>query len=286
MKKILLSVCAFFFFFLPVSEIFALDVPAPSAVIDQAGVLKDVASIENRLNELMTTTAYEMGILIVPALGSDETVETYATKVFKEWGIGDEKMDTGLLLLISVEDRKFRLETGYGVEGLIPDIRGKQLINLLIPDFREQNYDAGIQKFLDETISILLNSTEYVPESNAQSSKAMSGIFYLGIVLFIWLGGVLGKSKSWWLGGVLGGGISALLVLFGLIAWWGIIPSILGGLGFDYAVSKNYQKTGKNAWWAGGMWGTGGGRGFGGGSGGFGGFGGGGSGGGGSSGGW
>ena len=50
-----------------------------------------------------------MGILIVPALGSDETVETYATKVFKEWGIGDEKMDTGLLLLISVEDRKFRL---------------------------------------------------------------------------------------------------------------------------------------------------------------------------------
>lgn len=264
-------------------------------VNDFAGMLsmETRAQIEADIRSFQEKTSHEISVVTIPSL-RDDYIENYAEKLFQEWGIGKKGADNGVLLLIARDEQKMRIEVGYGLEGALTDAESSQIIrNVLRPAFQSGDFDSGVRQAVAEIERAI---QEEVPiEKTAGSSRLSSGgiefAFWVGAFVLMWLSSVLGRTKSWWLGGVIGGAIGFVigLLIIGFVAkilLW-VVGLALAGLGFDFAVSKNYQKNkilGRRAsWWAGGGWGPGGG--FSGG-GGFGGFGGGGSGGGGSSGGW
>lgn len=295
MKKLLLILVLFF----PLT-LFAYTSPGkPTGYVnDFAGILSttEKASLESKSAFVDRTTGFQVAIVTVPSLGGD-TVENFATKLFEEWGIGSAEKDTGLLILVSVEDRAVRIETGYGAEGPVTDLQAGNVIrNVITPAFKEGDYFLGLDGALSATIEIINKSPEaakYSAENQDTMPKKSSdgfsieGLFFIFIVFINIFAKILGKTKSWWLGGVIGAIMGAIV---GFI--WGFIPLGIGaitvltilGLVFDFLVSKNGGKggSGGNGFW---IFPMGGGHG-GSGGGGFGGFGGGMSGGGGASGRW
>ncbi len=256
-------------------------------VSDFANIIDSSAkqSLENKLQELNNSKTAEIAVVTVADLG-DENVETYAVKLFEEWGIGKKGVDNGLLLLVAPQEREVRIEVGYGMESVVTDLLANQVIQkVIIPEFKANNYSRGIQEGVDSLIAIINNTsdTSIIADTSKSDFDGINFEFFVFLFfLFIsFFGQILSKSKSWWMGGIVGAGIGVIISLFIGFIYYGLISIIvlaLLGLLFDFIVSKGGPR-------AGGFWG-GGGFGGGHGSGGFGGFGGGFSGGGGASGRW
>jgi uncharacterized protein len=254
-------------------------------VNDYANVMsyEQVQRLESKIKAFEEASSSEIAVVIIPSLEED-TIENFAVELFEDWGIGKKEKDNGVLILIAVNDRQMRIETGYGVEGYLTDAQCFWIIDdVMKPAFREGNYYEGINEAVDKIMSA--SEGEEIPSAEEDEIEAMPVIFFVGF-FFLWLAGILGRTKSWWLGGVIGGVLGIFVTLItnpsvGLISTIVFIPL---GLLIDYLVSRAYKEgkdKGSVPWWAGGGRGSGGSS-----SGGFGGFGGGSSGGGGASGSW
>ena len=93
--------------------------------------------------EVKQKTGVEMAVVSVEDMGGLE-IEEYAVRLYETWGIGERDKDNGILLLLTMAERKARIEVGYGLEGIIPDgLAGEILDDHVIPDFREGNYGRG-----------------------------------------------------------------------------------------------------------------------------------------------
>ncbi|MGI8950456.1 MAG: TPM domain-containing protein [Chitinophagaceae bacterium] len=233
----------------------------PRLVVDNANILSPEQRniLEAKLDALDDSTSNQIAIVTIPTLG-DYAIEDYANKLFREWGIGNKKNNNGILILVASNDRKVRIEVGYGLEGAIPDITANDIIqNDITPNFKEGNYYHG----LDQAIESLGKAAtgEYKVAKQADDNSSASGSSVLGfIIILIVILIIIGRSGR-------GGG--GMMSRRGSGGWfWPLLLSNLGGGGRGFG--------------GGGF----GGGGFGGGGGGFGGFGGGSSGGGGASGGW
>ncbi len=271
-----------------------LEVP----IVDQTNTLsqEQINQLAAQIAKSRKEKAYQIGILIIPTLGNDEYLEGYSLKVAREWGIGEKDKSNGVLLLIAKDDRKLRIEVGRGLEGDLTDVRANRIIrNVITPKFKEGKYYDGIKDGVNSiqlAVAAKADPKAATAEEPVDWGAIVTTALFFGVAILSWLGAILGRSKSWWAGGVIGGvaGI-VLMLIFGFAIWAiiGFFGLILGGLGFDYLVSKNYKAHAIDhsspAWWAGGTWGGGSG-GWGGGGSSGGGFGGGGFSGGGSSGGW
>lgn len=264
-------------------------------VNDYARILtaEQKTTLEGQLREFDKTDSTQVSVVILQNLSGDY-IENFAEKLFKEWGIGNREKDNGVLLLVSLDDRKLRIEVGYGLEGALPDATASAIIrNDITPLFKEGKYYEGVYGGVGAIMKAVKG--EYVGVSQGGgllrsiSPDAAGILIFIGFIFLQWVIAILGRSKSWWLGGVLGGGIGAGAVwfnLFGLTFPFGLaVIGVLASLGliFDYIVSRGYSKAiarGSRApWWTGGGSSSGGGSSFGG-------FGGGSSGGGGASGDW
>ncbi len=278
--------CLFFFFSVPVFAAFTVP-PNDGFVTDLASILttEQQSSLETTLQAYREKTSNEIAIVILSDLSS-EPIENAGLAIGREWGIGSQGKNNGILILVDYAGRNVRFDVGYGLEGAVPDIVAKGIIDTdIVPNFRDAKYFEGL---MQAVVSLQKHiGGEFTAERYAetqQDSPIPGFAFLLLFILFQWMISILGRTKSWWLGGVFGGmGGVTLALLFG---WWLTIPFLIPlGLLLDYLVSKNYHSRGRTSWWAGGGWGPGGGTRFGSGSG-FGGFGGGGFGGGGASGRW
>nr|WP_092074794.1 TPM domain-containing protein [Dendrosporobacter quercicolus]NSL49271.1 TPM domain-containing protein [Dendrosporobacter quercicolus DSM 1736]SDN13789.1 uncharacterized protein SAMN04488502_112105 [Dendrosporobacter quercicolus] len=122
---------------------------APTSSIyiqDYAGVVS--ADSKKRINELgsqlAAKTKAQIVVVTVKTLG-ETPLEDYALAILRQWGIGDKTLNNGVLLLVAVEDRKSRIEVGYGLEGALPDARTGQIQDeYMLSYFRQGNYDQGI----------------------------------------------------------------------------------------------------------------------------------------------
>ncbi|MGA1873937.1 MAG: TPM domain-containing protein [Thermoplasmatota archaeon] len=115
-------------------------------VTDQVGVLTtyDIYEIDELCFEVDYETGCEIAVLIVNSTMPDG-IDLYAVRTFEESGIGKEGLDNGLLLLISVSERMWRIEVGYGLEGILPDIKVNMIAkDHLEPFLEENNYYEGI----------------------------------------------------------------------------------------------------------------------------------------------
>lgn len=127
----------------------AIDVPEkpPNYVVDLAGIIDDAT--ENRLNgylqELEQKTTAQLVVLTIPSLEGESIEDFSITLANDKWKLGQKGKDNGVLFLIAFKDRKYRIEVGYGLEGVLPDsFVGSLGRNLLVPDFRKGEYSKGI----------------------------------------------------------------------------------------------------------------------------------------------
>ena len=267
-------------------------------VTDLTGTLTadQSSALEAKLAAFEQSKGSQVAVLIVPTT-QPEAIEQYAIRVVEQWKLGRGKVDDGVLLLIALNDRKLRIEVGYGLEGALPDATSNRIIQQdIAPAFKRGDYYDGVNTGVDRIMRVI--EGEPLPEPEISPPAAgIPGLFNLLPFLFIFalVGGSIFRRLFGRVGGALAtGGLVGFLTwmlisILGISVFAGIVAfifALLGGMS-----GGGGPGAGGNGWYSrrhGSGWGYGGG--FGGGSGGFGGggFGGGGGGfgGGGASGGW
>src|SRR3974390_3581884 len=131
--------------------------PLTGRVVDQTGTLSsgDIASLTQTLKALELRKGSQVAVLIVPTT-QPETIEQYSIRVAEAWKIGRKKIDDGALLVIAKDDRKLRIEVGYGLEGALNDATAKRIIDeIIVPDFRAGDFAGGISAGVDRIIRIV-----------------------------------------------------------------------------------------------------------------------------------
>lgn len=121
-----------------------------------AGYVNDFANIldpewerriDSLISDLESKTTAEISVVTVENLSPYSTVEEYAEALFSEWKIGKAKEDNGVLILVSIKERKIRIETGYGIEPIIPDgMAGEIIRNEIAPGFKAEKYGEGLYR--------------------------------------------------------------------------------------------------------------------------------------------
>jgi uncharacterized protein len=149
------------------------DAPSPPRLVnDFAGILSaaDVSSLETKLVNFNTQTSNQVSIVIVNDLGGYEIAD-YSFKLGRKWGIGQEKLRNGILIVIKPKTSSSRgqafIATGKGLEGAIPDATCHQIVqNEMIPRFKENNYYQGINAATDVLMSLAKGEYDYNTYSN------------------------------------------------------------------------------------------------------------------------
>ena len=261
------------------------DVPAlRERVTDLTGTLdaNEQAGLTARLAQLERETGSQLVVLVVSST-APEDIAAYALRVVDAWQLGREEVDDGVLLLVAKDDRRMRIEVGYGLEGAIPDARARQIIDtIMAPYFRDGDFGGGIEAGTDAIVALVRGEQLPAPPAGRSvDSSDLEAMLPVILILALVLGGVLRRSFGAFPGAVATGAITSV------IAW--LLVGILGAALLAGVVAFFISLVGgggPGAWSNRGGYGGGfGGRG-GGGGGGFGGGLGGGFGGGGASGGW
>jgi len=144
------SIRSFFFIILTLwlNVATAFEVPAlQGPVMDQVGLLSRplAYSLSQQLHQANNQGVAQVQILIIQSL-QGESIEQAAIQIFDQWKLGDAKKDNGVLILAAIQDRKMRIEVGQGLEGSIPDVIAKRIINeIMRPLFKSGNFDAGFK---------------------------------------------------------------------------------------------------------------------------------------------
>lgn len=177
----------FFLFFLlgfgPGS--FAQNIPArpdpPRLVNDFAKQLNatEIASLEQKLVEYDDSTSTQITVVVVPTTG-DYPIADYAFALGREWGVGQQGKNNGIVILWASTDRKVFIATGYGMEGAIPDAIAKRIVNqVIIPDFKNGMFYRGLDRGVDTIIKYA--SGEYKADPAGEEEEG----FPLGLLVFI-----------------------------------------------------------------------------------------------------
>lgn len=175
----------------------ALDVPVLSgAVNDTAGLFtpQDRTELEQFLTAVDEQTHLQIAVLTIPTL-EDENLEEYAIRVAEEWKIGQKGKDSGLILLIAVQDRKIRIEVGYGLEHLITDVHADTVIrSVLAPYFKKGQYGNGVLQAVRNLTGLALQDEGLVDDTVKKRRKAPADdSIPLPVVIFLFIIYVFGS---------------------------------------------------------------------------------------------
>ena len=124
-------------------------------VTDRAGVLGGEAeSLNAKLAQFERDTSNQILVWIDRRLPEDFTLEDFTVRAAQKWGAGQKQTDNGAILFVFTEDRKLRIEVGYGLEGAIPDVTAKRILDdEIVPRFRSGDYAAGVRAGVDALIA-------------------------------------------------------------------------------------------------------------------------------------
>ncbi|MGR4875587.1 TPM domain-containing protein [Pseudoxanthomonas sp. LARHCG66] len=249
----------------------ALDSP----VVDTTSTL-DAAQkqqLEAQALALQQRKGSQLQVLMVPST-QPETIEQYAVRVFEQWKLGRKGVDDGVLLLVAKDDRRVRIETGYGLEGAIPDAIANRVIQeYLAPRFRAGDYAGGIGDATATLVKLIDGealpepvSTHRVSGEGGRGGGVLFAAFAAFVVATI-VRGMFSRAPSGIRGLFTGGAAGGVALLLSSLLAVGGIAAVLGLLYGLMSVSTRGGYARHRDW---GGWGGGGG-GFGGGGGGFGG---------------
>lgn len=242
-------------------------------VHDDAKILSTntIQQLETRLKQFEDSTTNQIAILIIPSLDG-EVLEQYSLKVVEKWQLGKKNRDNGVLLLIAVNDRKMRIEVGYGLEGSLPDITCNQIIrNQIAPAFRRGDFDGGVMAGISAIVDAIGGeySAEGYDEESFEDIPWFVGLFVFGILgIFTFLGLSIKGGAGWFLYVflipfyaafplALYGWETGKLILFGHLFGFPILKVIFNKMGWSKLESSGGGSGGD--WSSGSGWSSGGG---------------------------
>ena len=266
-------------FALPVTAQNLVLIPAlTSRVIDTTRTLSaaDVQTLDAKLAAFEQNKGSQIVVLMVPTTQPEDIV-SFANRVGNAWKIGRKEVGDGVLLIVAKDDRKVRIEVAKTLEGAIPDLAARQVIESAItPNFKQGNYAAGLSAAADQLIARI--SDEALPEPNRESSGSSFGFDWADLAIFMFFavpiaGGIARSIFGRKLGSLLVGGgvgvlamwVTASLVVAGLAAVAALVVTLMFGIGI--AASSGSRRSGGSSGWGGGFGGGGGSFGGGGGGG-------------------
>jgi uncharacterized protein len=229
------------------------------------------SQLEAKLAAFEQQKGSQIAVLIVASTKPEE-IEQYSIRVVDAWKLGREKPDDGVLLLVAKDDRKMRIEVGYGLEGAIPDLIAKRIISeIMVPSFRQGDFYGGINNALEQVIKLI--SGEQLPapaQAKSGGGKLLDMLYVVFIGAFV-VGGILRAIFGKFVGGVLNGGIIGILIwIFGgglivaiVLAVIAFFLTFAGASGLGHV--GGLGGLGGGGYGGSGGWGGGGGGGFGGG---------------------
>jgi uncharacterized protein len=188
MKKILLPI--FLFLTLFASAQIEKAIPEapnpPKLVVDLTGTLTadQQQALERKLVAYDDSTSNQVAVVIIATTG-DYDISDFAFALGRKWGVGNKEKDNGVVLLIAKNDRKVFIAPGYGLEGAIPDITAKRIVeDVILPNFRGNDFYRGIDEGTDAVIKAAKG--EFVAEEGyANRGQGKKGIPLLGIIILI-----------------------------------------------------------------------------------------------------
>jgi uncharacterized protein len=195
--------------------------PLTGRVVDQTGTLSvgDIASLDRTLRDFEAKKGSQIAVLIVPTT-QPETIEQYSIRVAEAWKIGRRKIDDGAILVVAKNDRKLRIEVGYGLEGALTDVTTRRIIDEVItPKFRGGDFAGGISDGADRILRVVDGEPLPAPAKQQQDSGDLLGHIdpfnpFLLFGVFI-AGGILRALLGRFFGSLATGGLVAALFWFG-----------------------------------------------------------------------
>ncbi|MDO9564127.1 MAG: YgcG family protein [Bradyrhizobium sp.] len=251
--------------------------PLSGRVVDQTGTLSsgEVAALTQTLQDLETRKGSQIAVLIVPTT-DQETIEQFSIRVAEAWKIGRKKIDDGALLVVAKNDRRLRIEVGYGLEGALTDATARRIIDEdITPRFKSGDFAGGISAGVDRIIRVIDGEKLPAPEPEHWRGPGILKDIdpfnpFLIAAVFV-IGGILRSTLGRLFGSVTTAGVVGLLAWFlvgslALSAIFALIAFFLTMFGETIASSG-----GRRGGWSGGSGGSSSGGGFSGGGGSFGG---------------
>ncbi|WP_439865018.1 TPM domain-containing protein [Pseudomonas antarctica] len=175
--------------------------------------------LKNQLAALEQRKGAQVAVLLVPTTGG-ASIEDYANTVFRAWKLGRKDVDDGILLVVAKEDRKVRIEVGYGLEGTVTDLLAHRIIEEHItPAFRQGDYAGGVQHAVND-LTVLVDGGDLPPQAAPQVNPQIIAVLLALIAGAI--GGVLiAAGKLHWRRALLAlVAVTVLLAMFGGGADW------------------------------------------------------------------
>lgn len=188
---------------------------APGFTYDYAGVVSAEARlrIDRLLEQLEAKTGAQVKVVVLRSLEGGEVAD-FANRLYARWGIGRKGKDDGALLLASIDDRKLRIETGYGLEGALPDAAAGRLLDReVIPRFRAGDFSGGLEAgacgialAAARAAGVTLDAGAPPPRDSAPGGVEVKGWPFGTVLAFIILLTLLRGRLPWWLLLLPGGG--------------------------------------------------------------------------------
>jgi len=220
--------------------------PLSGRVVDQTGTLGsgDIASLTQTLKDLEARKGSQIAVLIVPTTDG-EAIEQFALRVAEAWKIGRKKVDDGALLVIAKNDRRLRIEVGYGLEGALTDATTKRIIDEdITPKFKTGDFAGGVSAGVDRMVRIVNGEKLPEPEPPHWQDSGLLNIdpfnpfvlvfvFIVGSALRAALGRLVGSAATggfvgflaWLLVGSLGAALAVGVLAFLIAAFVDLMPS-------------------------------------------------------------
>jgi uncharacterized protein len=258
------------------SSAFAQDglVPIPelkSRVTDLTSTLtpEQQSSLEQTLQQFEARKGSQIAVLIVPST-QPEAIEQFSLRVVEQWQLGRKKVDDGVLFLIAKEDRRMRIEVGYGLEGGLNDAVAKRIIaEIVTPSFKGGDFFGGIQAGVAAIVRVVDGET--LPEPTAADNQGFGGDSFSDAFVGLLFGAVfVGNFLRSLLGPLIAGVLTAVVLV--PVIWFlqgSLIVSLIAGAFAGLLVLIGVRSGGGGA--GGSRGGSGSGRSYGGGGGRFGG---------------
>jgi uncharacterized protein len=161
-----------------------------SLVNDFAHILTpdQTQALENKLVALDDSTSTQISVVIVPTVGSNN-ISDYNVELARAWGVGSKQNNNGIVLLIAKDDRKLDITVGYGLEGALPDVTSKSIIDdVIVPNFKGNDYYRGIDEGTDAIIAAVkgeYNTPRTKAGKGISGGKIIFGIIMLLVFLFL-----------------------------------------------------------------------------------------------------
>lgn len=255
--------------------------PLTGRVVDRTGTLtsEQIANLDGTLQAFEQRKGSQIAVLIVPTT-EPETIEQFSIRVAEAWKIGRKKIDDGAVLVVAKDDRRLRIEVGYGLEGALTDVTSKRIIDEIItPKFRQGDFAGGVAAGVDRMIGVIDGEPLPEPKRQQQSTSVFDNLEAVGPVAFfavLVFGGIFRGIFGRLLGAVVTGGLVALVIWFlagtlAVAALVGVIAFVFTLIGDSVVSSGGGGRGGWSGGGGGGGWSGGSSGGFSGGGGSFGG---------------